>query len=504
MKKIRYILYILLLVPIIIYSAFNINGQWDVLVWTPLVNTSNSIDINNISYYDRYSDEYTNQDLRVYSDYVVVDTETYWIFSSSWSIKLRKQLSVNSWCESEDNISYLFYDWEFQNNDWWEGYIIDSFNITNNYFCPNSWKFSLPLKSSNPDDFFEPLVLSNNWVNYNELTVIDSSWNTVTLDERILFSNAKLSIWWIINNNVWDLDEFDWWNESQQNLWYINSIWDYNFNISDIKRSVHQSYNTLDWIDNVYGINSLSSNIMLYDYEWNPASIPSNVDNAGRILEVSSAWWLTVNWVKTLIVRWWNIYIKDNISNSDKDSLLTIIVLRDENEFRNGWNIYVDPSVTNIDAVLIWEWSLLSYNWVTVLNSENSSQINQLRKQLFIYWSVISKNTIWKNVSVYATDDYISNWWENNTPKYNLENLRSFQVVRSEQIVMWTCNDPWKITAIWNDETTSLEYAFAWWKYCYFDENPSSWLRSTSRIASTVIEYNPNLQILKPSVLQIK
>ena len=64
-----------------------------------------------------------------------------------------------------------------------------------------------------------------------------------------------------------------------------------------------------------------------------------------------------------------------------------------------------------------------------------------------------------------------------------------------------------KITANWNNENTSISKAIAWKKDCYFDDDTKSvlwWnLRSTHRIASTVIEYNPIIQVIPPKIIRI-
>lgn len=163
------------------------------------------------------------------------------------------------------------------------------------------------------------------------------------------------------------------------------------------------------------------------------------------------AWWWIINRVKylvwdidsttlldmdqwdTLIIKGWNFTIGDNYNdltrtypslelrnyyfNSGSLWLDTvahkgIIVLKDENGI--GGNIYIKPDVRFIWASLFADESIESvkYSWNT-FSSSNSARTVQLDKQLVIYGSVFSKNTVGGAVRANNNGWYVLPW--NNT-----------------------------------------------------------------------------------------
>jgi hypothetical protein len=512
MKKFYFILFFIFLWLWNIYWYIIYSWNSTTNIWVSNSSTTTSFNFFPKNYATT-SSEYITQNKRMYFDLWdwVFNSEVFWDFVPDWRVDLIRSSTVNANCDWE-SVSYYFV-WNFRNRDnnyslvdsWWKWF--ESWpEWSNNYFCPNSWLFSIPLVSRESEVFFDTFVVTNNSTpTYLEVTVNDSNWNAITLDERVIFSNARLAIWWIINTQSEITNEFTWWSYAQAawntliwlNFWATSQAWTLTTIYSNIKKNIINLSRWLSWNTTISTINSLGNQYTFIDYEWQQISTPSNVNNRWRILTLGNNpnWVININWEKNLVLKWWNLYINSNISNSNNNSILTIVVLRDETNNTNWWNVYIHPDVTNIDAIIISEWSILSYNW-SVLNSIDNA--NSLRKQLLIYGTVVSRNTIWQNISIFNTDDYISTWNSTSSNKYNFENLRNFQVVISNQITTWTCNNPNKITAIWSDETTSINNAFAWRKQCYFDDTTTLWLRSTHRTASTVIEYNPNLQLLSP------
>lgn len=509
-KKLFLIFFWLFTVVWISLWALLLKWLWSNSIW--LLNskiTSSEFSFTPKSY-SQYSNEYKNENKRLYFDSAVFKSEVYWDFEMYGKVDLVKNTNVNSKCEWE-NISYKFVwdsiNWNFSNSDWWKWFKVLS-DINYNYYCPNSWIFSIPIGSKENPIFFETFVIKYSPEQNLTVNVVWSNWNNVTLDDRVIYSSLKLAISGIVNKANEVSDEFRGWTSTQNMNNNINFI-DYNSSldiwvvwniISRIKKNIQIQTKWLTWNTNNSNISSISKT-MLYDFRWKTATYKSNVDNLWKILTINNNWsWLEVKWDQMIVVKWWNIYIKDDIYNKDNSSILTIIALRDEKNISNGWNIYIDPKVTNIDAIIVWEWSILSFDWDKVINSSENNNVNILRNQLLIYWSVFTRNTIWKNISIYNTDDYIRDKSSTNTNKYNLENLRSFQVIRSEQVA-WDCNYDWKIVAMWNNEDTALKYAFAWKKECFLDDSTRNNLRPTYRTASTVIEHNPNLQIISPKIL---
>jgi len=92
----------------------------------------------------------------------------------------------------------------------------------------------------------------------------------------------------------------------------------------------------------------------------------------------------------TLLVVGGDVYIKNNVSSQgDVNASVGIAAVADENGV--GGNIYVDPSVTNIDAVLFADKAVVSYNGAEMGGNTRSTL---LKNQLLIYGSVISENTL--------------------------------------------------------------------------------------------------------------
>lgn len=465
--------------------------------------------------YDRYTTEYKDEDKRMYFNSWVLNISTYWDFEVYGKIDLIKQDSLNSACPEWETVSYSFVStnsWDdFVSSDWWKGYKIDE--TSDNYFCPDSGSFSINLKStSDTNTFFENITLNTWWeVIYEEITVIDNNGDEVTLDERILFSNARFAFDGMTNNEVQINNEFTGWNDSQIDASSVNSLnyggWydtsAYAIMMRNINKNIITYTKWKTWLDST-SLSSFSKEFMIYDYSWQESSA-SNEQNEWKILTING--WtdnkLWVSWEKNLIVKWWNLYIKSDIYNEDKDSILTIVVLRDDTKSKNGWNVYIDPSVTNIDAVIISEGSILSYDWTKVLTVD--SDFDELKKQLLIYGSIATRNTIWENKTVFGTDHYeIKNQEETNS-LYNLENIRVFRIWKASSLDSDddTCySSDESIIAAFDTSTWSIKNAFAWKKECYFNDKAEPNLRSTFRTASTVVEYNPYLQINPPKLLK--
>jgi hypothetical protein len=133
----------------------------------------------------------------------------------------------------------------------------------------------------------------------------------------------------------------------------------------------------------------------------------------------------TLSWNKTLVVEWWNVYITWNIRGT---GMLWIIALQ-----KNGqWgNIYINPSVTDIHAVLYADRALLSYNGTSEL--DGSTPASQLANQIYIYGSLFSENTIgWSSSASPICPFYVSqaSCDVNTAKKYDLNYLRKYILVQ--------------------------------------------------------------------------
>jgi hypothetical protein len=109
------------------------------------------------------------------------------------------------------------------------------------------------------------------------------------------------------------------------------------------------------------------------------------------------------SWRKTIIIVWWNLYIKSNIINNNYNSdILWIIVLQDENW--KWWKVYIDNVVQEIDAVIYTDKSIIGYdtaydngNIDPIIKHEIDWNIDNswIQNQLYIYWTLFTENTIW-------------------------------------------------------------------------------------------------------------
>ena len=169
-----------------------------------------------------------------------------------------------------------------------------------------------------------------------------------------------------------------------------------NIEKSDVRRDIQKNvYSTirsmsLDNGTTPYTVSSSMLNANTWPESWDGKPLQN-----GEVLYFGNLWntnvevdgTLGMNWVKTLVVEWGNIYIKWSIRGT---GLLGLIALQKDGQWGN---IYIDPSVTDIHAIIYADKSLLSYNGAEIDgNIPNSADI--LKNQLYIYGSVFSENTI--------------------------------------------------------------------------------------------------------------
>jgi len=231
-------------------------------------------------------------------------------------------------------------------------------------FNPDGW-FSDWSSSSYDDSELAPLV--------NDIKIL---WNASTkwANKSILTWEKKLNVWWDIKK------------------WKIRN---------DIKKKFVQImwWNSFDnWCTINNGSNSCSSFTIkwekIFPIKWN----------------LIFSWDYNINWRQTFVV-YWNIYINGNLYKWSKNSLLTLVSFNDDWFSRWGlifsnlvnissvkWFIYINPKVTNIDAYMYAQGSLLSYNWTKIYDGSNITDTagdKNIYNQLYVRWWIISTNTIW-------------------------------------------------------------------------------------------------------------
>ena len=254
--------------------------------------------------------------------------------------------------------------------------------------------------------------------------------------------------------------------------------------------------------------NSISSQEKVYVYDYSAKSQTIKLNgreyiNKWKNLQIwSTPEWITkVNGKHVVIVNEWNLFINSNIDNWDDTKDLLVLIAKRWTTGK-GWNIYIHPDVTNIDAVMIADGSLLSLKWDKLQDISNISMKNNLRKQLLIYGSILSSNTVGSDSIPYGADYYEKSDYVpvELTNIYDLWNLRTFN------LDLWktgkTCEDGTKLSPI-NGYWDFLTYAWAGKKRCYITDGVDAWLRQSDKTNPLIVEFNPNISKLKLKILQI-
>lgn len=204
-----------------------------------------------------------------------------------------------------------------------------------------------------------------------------------------------------------------------------------------------------------------------------------------------------INTNKTILVIWWNLYIKNNLYYSSNNWMLGILVLKDQDW--NWWNIYIHPDVTNIVWTLFAEKSILSYNWIEL---DWNAYEYLLKNQLHIYGSVFSENTIWGSRETTPRCPYfITSWCTLElAQKYDLNYLRRYRLITDP------LNNSYKKPA--NNWKVIWWWIYYWsWIITWWNTNFARNITNTSdpyAPNSTLIEYNPRIQSNIPPLFENK
>ncbi|MDQ7023851.1 MAG: hypothetical protein Q9M97_10310 [Candidatus Gracilibacteria bacterium] len=266
-----------------------------------------------------------------------------------------------------------------------------------------------------------------------------------------------------------------------------------------------------------FQLNSFSKtknkNYYLYDYKGETLSSKldfnggtDNYINEGKYLKIGSGdgtGKIEIKGKHTVIVDNGNIYINSNLYNENDNTSLLVLVAKKGND-GNGGNIYIDPDVTNIDAVLIAEGSLISMDELSgngkIWDVKNDP--NNLRNQLLIYGSVFSSNNVGTSTIPYGADYYEKlpdNKMEDSSTNINIHdlgNLRTFNLNYGSG----SLNEN-KLVPI-HTSTTFKQNAWAGQCKWYNGEDCDSDLRKSDKHNPLIIEYNSKIQFINPYILQ--
>ncbi len=285
--------------------------------------------------------------------------------------------------------------------------------------------------------------------NYSAWTAIDSSsnlwvkilWLTQSKNQTdISNTQSNTDIFQVGNNTKADLKE-----QMRKNVAEITG------NITPKNISVIQNIWWNTWDSSLDAPKLSNKKILLTTWEVKLSSIQNYTGN------------------KTLVIQWWNLYITQNLLASNKvNDILWIIVLEDETWY--GWNVYIDPTITAIEAIIYADKSVLNYNGTDIITDSN-----QLENQIYFYWTLFSENTLWWYISKKCP------YFEKNcsyeiAKKYDLNFLR------------WYYTFDWDNDGL-EDESNGSSY------FSYPDTNFKY---------PVIIEYNPNIQNNPPELFEIQ
>lgn len=477
MKKILSIFLFVFLWVAFVYAANNF-----ILSWNNTDTQSNSTDtweINwDLSIEDSFSDNY-----KTWKRWKITWTITsylFWDFSINNSIDL-KESTKDIPEDCGDSIEVYDVSWDLLSDFWWDM----SIDEDNSYFC------------SNKISYFK---LNSNSIWEKEI------WNYTQVEWEDSFDKQQIYISWVAQLS---------WNtgESINARWqaYINDL---SVKIDKAELSANISKNIIELTRSISPItplnpitiftwdNSKKWKVYYYDLKWQTDTISYNssdyINQWKNIIIEDISDKVEISWKNTLLAKNANVYIKSNIYNKDDSNSILVIVATRDRETWNGWNIYVDPSVTNIDAILIADGSLLSFDWTDILSWEISNIL--LRKQLLIFGSVFTSNTVWSDIMPYGSD-YYEQLTDNKIDWniYDLANLRNFNLSYWEEGL--TCDEIDKLAPI-DGDWNFITWAWAWWKECYIDDPKDADLRWSQYRNPVIVEYNPNLQSISPYIIQ--
>lgn len=298
----------------------------------------------------------------------------------------------------EDNFWYSNFDW------YW--YLEANEDNTNyDYKCISSWcDYDIYPFSSSLIYKYNYISSSTNFTNtiktiarlvlpglleydlrYSSIISYESDWKTIRYPSLSYYKtnstiNNQIKITWLTTDSTSTVIDSD----STIRIWDVSK----SLVFKNIKANIVPYQQIWTWVWSVFYTNN--------DYELNSWPV----------------------WIDTIIVDWWDLTISSDIVK-DWDEIKSIIALKSENDEK--WNIWIKDNVSRIEAVLVTDRSVLSWDWT------NFYPDNYAQNQLFIKWSIISYNTIWwASLSTPECPFYIETCSLDIAKKYDLNNFRYY------------------------------------------------------------------------------
>ncbi|EKD65907.1 MAG: hypothetical protein ACD_49C00076G0003 [uncultured bacterium (gcode 4)] len=206
----------------------------------------------------------------------------------------------------------------------------------------------------------------------------------------------------------------------------VSTNWNVGYFDKNIKNELYLSvrkntYELIKWVSSTD--NSIKTISNLSNFANIPATKLNNnsviyydlSNESNKLITIDSAN-SKLSWVKTIIIKWGNIYVKWNINYENSSSILGIIALKDDKNI--WWDIYINKSISKVDANIFVDKWVSTYTWNNSYTLSDTSA-----EKLTIFWSVISNNTIWGSVT-WKCPSFLSSCNIENAMRYDLKCIR--------------------------------------------------------------------------------
>jgi hypothetical protein len=417
-----------------------------------------------------------------------------------------------------------------------------SYNLLNNIIIlPSDGRWIADTKNTDVDkkEFWDSLSILKGVISASDSSAYDNSeLNPVVKNIKVLWNVS--SRWQ--EKNLLSTDK-------TRNIWWDIKKWQVRNNI--IKKVWQLSRWVIKWCDSsdisiLSKFDDINKNCVIN--VWNE-KIAFFKDTDIHLNDYS------IKWIETIVVKNWNIFIDGNIYKTNDKALLSLVSLNDKWFSRKSLSysiiknyisntttnkiygfVFINPKVTNIDAYIYAQWSVMSYNWDKKLydgsNVTDTSSDKNMYNQLYVRWWLISTNTIgwsrlvWDNSVKY---DKKCPWFLkesdcniNTAQAFDLVYLRRYSLIEAKNYwVSWSSS--WTLIPYvpFNVANNIGEYnnnkVYMWWKrYCKLSDSsvdssvdcskdddgnlvniPDKWMEYP-----LYIEYDPTIQHHTPVIFR--
>lgn len=224
----------------------------------------------------------------------------------------------------------------------------------------------------------------------------------------------------------------------------------------ELRNIPYSKKNTTLWSNNFYTNSSIVwiNNMLIFENTGSTVARARYTDTMESRIE--NVWW-TYEPIYSVIAIGSDVYIDDSVLPQSDWRARVIIALKNSNWV--GGNIYIHGWLTQIKSTLITEWSVYSWEfsaWNTIIYNNDPGNLFKIpNRQLYVYGSVISNNTIWW----YGLDNGIGNICpynitpcnDTNALIYDFNHFRDFQKDKPEwekAVLRWYPNNTYDAYSI--------------------------------------------------------